>query len=65
MRPDVTAAGEMVDQVVARARVSRNAFYELWRDKTDCFIALCDELTLAHGDLIPAALRTSKELISA
>ena len=32
-----------VPQVVATARVSRNAFYELFADKTDCFIALCDE----------------------
>ncbi len=33
-----------VPAVVARARVSRNAFYALFRDKTDCFIALCDDL---------------------
>ena len=32
-----------VPQVVARARVSRNAFYEFFADKTDCFIAACDE----------------------
>ena len=33
-----------VPAVVARARVSRNAFYALFTDKTDCFLALCDEL---------------------
>jgi AcrR family transcriptional regulator len=33
-----------VPQVVADARVSRNAFYELFADKTECFLALCDEL---------------------
>jgi AcrR family transcriptional regulator len=33
-----------VPRVVARARVSRNAFYELFSDKLDCFLALCDEL---------------------
>jgi AcrR family transcriptional regulator len=33
-----------VPQVVARARVSRNAFYELFEDKLDCFLALSDEL---------------------
>jgi AcrR family transcriptional regulator len=33
-----------VPAVVARARVSRNAFYALFRDKVDCFIALCDDL---------------------
>jgi AcrR family transcriptional regulator len=30
-------------EVVATARVSRNAFYEFFSDKTDCFIAACDE----------------------
>ena len=33
-----------VPAVVARARVSRNAFYALFSDKLDCFLALCDEL---------------------
>jgi len=33
-----------VPRVVATARVSRNAFYELFADKADCFIALCDEM---------------------
>jgi AcrR family transcriptional regulator len=32
-----------VPQVVATARVSRNAFYEFFKDKTDCFIAVCDQ----------------------
>jgi AcrR family transcriptional regulator len=32
-----------VADVVARARVSRNAFYEFYDDKTDCFIAACDD----------------------
>jgi AcrR family transcriptional regulator len=32
-----------VPEVVAKARVSRNAFYELFADKTDCFIAACDQ----------------------
>lgn len=32
-----------VPQVVARARVSRNAFYEFFEDKISCFIAACDE----------------------
>src|SRR2546428_6728494 len=35
--------GTTVPDVVARARVSRNAFYEHFDDKTDCFIAACDE----------------------
>ena len=33
-----------VPQVVATARVSRNAFYALFDDKLDCFLALCDDL---------------------
>src|SRR4051794_39803140 len=33
-----------VPAVVARARVSRNAFYALFDDKTDCFLAVCDDL---------------------
>src|SRR5438309_3321484 len=33
-----------VPQVVATARVSRNAFYEFFTDKADCFIAVCDEI---------------------
>jgi AcrR family transcriptional regulator len=32
-----------VPEVVATARVSRNAFYELFEDKADCFIAVCDQ----------------------
>src|SRR3954452_18613171 len=32
-----------VPQVVATARVSRNAFYEFFADKTECFIATCDQ----------------------
>ncbi len=34
-----------VPQVVARARVSRNSFYELFADKLDCFLVLCEELS--------------------
>jgi AcrR family transcriptional regulator len=33
-----------VPQVVALAKVSRNAFYELFDDKLDCFLHLCREL---------------------
>jgi len=33
-----------VPDVVATARVSRNAFYEFFEDKTDCFLAVCDEI---------------------
>jgi AcrR family transcriptional regulator len=33
-----------VPQVVALAKVSRNAFYELFSDKLDCFLVLCQSL---------------------
>jgi len=33
-----------VSQVVAAARVSRNAFYEFFADKADCFLTVTDEL---------------------
>lgn len=36
--------GTTVADVVAAAKVSRNAFYELFDDRQDCFIAACDEL---------------------
>jgi AcrR family transcriptional regulator len=32
-----------VPKVVAAARVSTNAFYDFFADKTDCFIAVCEE----------------------
>jgi AcrR family transcriptional regulator len=41
-----------VPQVIAAARVSSNTFYRLFADKTDCFIALCEQ----HGDQLFAAL---------
>jgi AcrR family transcriptional regulator len=36
-------AATTVSDVVGAARVSRNAFYELFRDKEDCYLAACDE----------------------
>jgi AcrR family transcriptional regulator len=33
-----------VPMVVAAARVSGNAFYEFFADKSDCFLAACDEV---------------------
>jgi AcrR family transcriptional regulator len=41
-----------VPQVIAAARVSRNSFYELFDDKTDCMIALCDEVGTTLGRLL-------------
>jgi len=36
-------AATTVPEVVATARVSRNAFYEFFADKEECFLALCEE----------------------
>ncbi len=33
-----------VPEVVATARTSRNAFYEFFGDKADCFLAVCDAI---------------------
>jgi AcrR family transcriptional regulator len=63
-------AATTVPDVVARARVSRNAFYALFADKTDCFLALCDELAgelfdeliALRGDDWRAALRHGMEI---
>jgi AcrR family transcriptional regulator len=47
-----------VPDVVARARVSRNAFYELFADKTDCFIAACDD---AAAEMLEGLLSLAAE----
>lgn len=36
-------ADTTVGDVVAAARASRNSFYEQFADKTDCFLAVCDQ----------------------
>jgi AcrR family transcriptional regulator len=41
--------GTTVPMVVATARVSSNAFYEFFTDKTDCFLAACDGMA---GELL-------------
>jgi AcrR family transcriptional regulator len=47
-----------VGQVVAAARVSRNAFYEFFTDKTDCFLTVSAEL---NDDLLEAVLAARNE----
>ena len=51
-----------VPGVVAAAKVSRNAFYALFADKADCFLALCDELA---GEVLESMLESSPELAAA
>jgi AcrR family transcriptional regulator len=45
-----------VADVLALARVSRSAFYELFRDKEDCFLACYDRSTGLLSDAVVAAL---------
>lgn len=47
-------AATTVPKVVAAARVSTNAFYELFDDKADCFIAFCEQA----GDELRAEMST-------
>ena len=47
-----------VAQVVAAARVSRNAFYEFFSDKTDCFMTLTEEL---GAELFQAVVEANAE----
>ena len=44
-----------VSQVVSAARVSRNAFYEFFTDKTDCFLTVSAELNDELLELVLAA----------
>jgi AcrR family transcriptional regulator len=48
-------AGTTVPEVVAAARVSRNAFYEHFADKEACFLALCAEEAAELSDAVLAA----------
>ena len=54
-----------VPDVVAAARVSRNAFYELFDDKLDCFLALCDEAAGEMLDTLFAQRRTAGDWVAA
>lgn len=47
-------AATTVPDVVAAARVSRNAFYEFFLDKDACFLALCEEKAAELLELIMA-----------
>src|SRR4051794_21015716 len=38
-------ADTTVPMVVSAARVSRSSFYALFTDKTDCFLAACDDMS--------------------
>jgi AcrR family transcriptional regulator len=61
-------AGTTVPQVIARARVSTNTFYKFFRDKTDCFIALCEELgdeLLAHLASFAGGFETPEQALEA
>jgi len=58
--------GTTVPQVVADAKVSRNAFYELFADKTECFLAVCDQLAEeVLGDIANPTEDTWREALRA
>lgn len=44
-----------VAQVIARAKVSRKTFYDLFEDREDCFLAVFDETIERVGDLAAEA----------
>lgn len=44
-----------VPEVVTAARVSRNAFYEFFADKEECFLALCAEEAVQLSERVQAA----------
>src|SRR3954469_22084641 len=54
-----------VPEVVAAARVSRNAFYALFGDKLDCFLALCDEAATEMLDALLAQRDQADDLVDA
>lgn len=51
-------ADTTVPMVVSAARVSRSSFYALFEDKTDCFLAACDELS---SDLLDSLMELASE----
>jgi len=51
-------SGTTVPDVVARARVSRNSFYEHFEDKTACFLAALDE---AAAEILDAMFALAAE----
>jgi AcrR family transcriptional regulator len=59
-------AATTVQKVAALARVSPNSFYTFFSDKTDCFLALCDDLAeTLLGELIAVGIAESEWLEAA
>jgi AcrR family transcriptional regulator len=59
-------AATTVQKVAALARVSPNSFYTFFTDKTDCFLALCDDLAeTLLGELIAVGMAESEWLEAA
>jgi AcrR family transcriptional regulator len=50
--------GTTVPMVVATARVSPNAFYDFFADKTDCFLTACDDVA---SELLSALVALTTE----
>lgn len=54
-------AATTVPEVVARARVSRNAFYEFFADKEACFLAMCEDEAAQFSADVRAMAALEKE----
>jgi AcrR family transcriptional regulator len=52
---EVGYAGLTVAQVIARARVSRKTFYDLFEDREDCFLAVFDQAVEQISTLVSEA----------
>ncbi|MDP3857632.1 MAG: TetR/AcrR family transcriptional regulator [Stagnimonas sp.] len=52
-------AATSVPQVVAAAKASRNAFYEHFKDKEDCFLTMCAEEAANFSDEVLAGAVTA------
>ena len=55
-------ADATVGIIIARAGVSRTTFYQLYKDKEDCFLACFKQLSYAHAQTIDVALTSNAQL---
>ena len=58
-------AATTVPQVVAAAKASRNAFYEHFKDKEDCFLTMCAEEAAQFSDEVLAGVVAASDWIDA
>jgi AcrR family transcriptional regulator len=58
---EVGCASMTVAQIIARARVSRKTFYEVFADREDCFLAAFDQALCEAGAIAADAFRREAE----